>query len=391
MSALREGFSRANAAVLLAAMAAINLLYAAVLVWTAYASPAAGQSRPIPDFVAFWAAGRMTLDGDPGGAYDWARHRAVEVAGLGFDFTGLMPWHYPPPFQLAVTPFASLPVWTAMALWVGLSGALYLYTCWRILPGWVTVAGALAAAPTAMIIVNGQTGFLLAGLLGLALLGLDRRPLRAGVLLGLLAIKPHLVAAIPLPLFAAGRWRVIAAGAATVAAMVLASLALLGPGSWSAFIHSVRYSGEVFQGAHGRFIMYASPYGAARLAGAGFPTALALQAGVALATLAALVAAFRSPALAPALKAALICFGTAAIAPRILNYDLHILMIGGLFQVRHGLARGFFPGEQVVLAAAFLGAFVSMLFPPGIAWALAGALFWACWLGHCRRPATARV
>ena len=50
---------------------------------------------------------------------------------------------------------------------------------------------ALAVAPTAMILVNGQTGFLVGALLGLALLEIDRRPFRAGLLLGLHCVTPN--------------------------------------------------------------------------------------------------------------------------------------------------------------------------------------------------------
>lgn len=375
---------RGRVAMLLWALAALNLFYAGALVLRTYAMPPAGESRLIPDFVAFWAAGNMTLMGEPAAAYDWRAHRSIEVAELGFNFPGLMPWHYPPPLQLMVAPLGALPVWVAMALWVGATLTLYLWTSWRILPDRLTIAAALAAAPTPINLVNGQTGFLLAGLLGLALLDLDRRPFRAGLLLGLLAIKPHLVAAIPVPLLAGARWRVIAGGAVMVATLVLASLAALGPDTWAAFVSSVTETAQVFEGVLGRFDMYASPYGGARSVGLGFLAGMVLHGAMALATLIVLIRAFRSEAIAPAIKAALICFGAAVVTPRIFNYDLHILVIGGLFQVRHALTVGFFRGERTVLAVSILAAFLSMLAAPGVAWALGGLLFWACWAGRVR-------
>jgi hypothetical protein len=43
-----------------------------------------------------------------------------------------------------------------------------------------------------------------------------------------------------------------------------------------------------------------------------------------------------------------------------------------------------------LLAAVALAAFLSMLFPPGVAGLLPPALFLGCWLGHVRRqPAPA--
>ena len=80
----------------------------------------------------------------------------------------------------------------------------------------------------------------------------------------------------------------------------------------------------------------------------------------------------------------MVCFATVAATPRVLNYDLHILLIGALFQCRHSLAHGFYRGEQPLLAVAALGAFVALLFSPGLNPALALALFTGCWIGHGR-------
>jgi hypothetical protein len=39
------------------------------------------QGQPIAgDFVNVWAAGRLTLDGNPAAAYDWTLHKAAESA-----------------------------------------------------------------------------------------------------------------------------------------------------------------------------------------------------------------------------------------------------------------------------------------------------------------------
>ncbi len=376
---------RRRATALLAALAALNLAFAAVLIVPSYITLAApGQ---IPDFAAFWAAGRLTLEGTPALAYDWPAHRAAEVAGLGREFTGLMPWHYPPPVQLLVTPLAALPLFAAMALWVGATLALFLWTCWRILPHRNAVLAGLAAAPTALTLVNGQIGFLIAALLGLALLDLDRRPVRAGLLLGLLSLKPHLVVAVPVALIAAGRWRAVVSATATVLALAALSWAALGGATWAAFLASISDTARVFAGtgaAEQRWAMAAGSYGWLRHLGVGFGPALAAQGAVALLLLALTVRAWRAPGLTPEIKAALLCFAAVAVTPRVLNYDLHILLIGALFQTRHALKHGFYRGEQLLLAATALAAFASMLAAPGLNPALAPALFAGCWLGHVR-------
>jgi hypothetical protein len=389
-----DQIGRGRAAVLIVVLALFNLGFAGTLIWVAYVAPQPGafnnSGAAIPDFAAFWAAGRLTLEGTPPLAYDWIAHRAVEVAGLGRDFSGWMPWHYPPPFQLAVTPFAMLPLWPAMALWATLTLGFYLWVCWRILPDPLTLAAALAAAPTAIILVNGQTGFLVAGLLGLFLLSVDRRPVAAGIALGLIAIKPHLALATPFALAAGGRWRAFTAAALTVTALAAVAWAVFGSEIWGAFIGSFSDTTGVFVGTavgKQRWEMVANFYGWSRVLGAGFGLALAVQAALALAIMVPLIRAWHGDRLTPEIKAALLCFATAAITPRILNYDLHILVIGGLFQVRHALRAGFFPGEQLLLGAALLAAFLSILFAPGVAWLLAAVLFGGCWWGHARQRA----
>jgi hypothetical protein len=383
---------RRRATTLVAALAVLNLLYAAALIWREYAVPAlVGAARndpPFPDFAAFWAAGALTLEGTPALAYDWAAHKVAQASGLGFEYSGWMAWHYPPQFQLLVAPFATVPLWVGMVLWVALTLALYLRVCWRILPDPVVLAGALAAAPTAMMLVNGQTGFLTASLLGLLLLNLDRRPVRAGLALGLLSIKPQLALALPFALIAAGRWRTLAAATATVLVLVAVAWALLGTATWAAFFDSISQTTGIFQAVEGRWEMYGSFYGLERYAGIDFRPAILVHGVLAVAILALTVSAWRSNRLAPDIRAALLCFATAAVTPRILNYDLHILVIGALFQLRHSLRAGFYPGEQLLLAAVTLAAFLSMLFAPGVTGFLALALFVGCWIGHVRRAAT---
>ena len=73
------------------------------------------------------------------------------------------------------------------------------------------------AFPSVLINVgHGQNGFLTAALLGGALVVLDRRPLVAGILLGLLVYKPQYGLMLPIVLAVSGRWRCFAAAAATV-------------------------------------------------------------------------------------------------------------------------------------------------------------------------------
>src|SRR4029077_20364009 len=76
-------------------------------------------------------------------------------------------------------------------------------------PLWLLLA---LAFPAVLINVgHGHNGFLTAALLGGGLVVLDRRPLPAGILFGLMAYKPQFGLMIPIALAAGGYWRSFAA------------------------------------------------------------------------------------------------------------------------------------------------------------------------------------
>jgi hypothetical protein len=59
-----------------------------------------------------------------------------------------------------------------------------------------------------------------------------------------------------------------------------------------------------------------------------------------------------------ALKAATLVAASVAVTPYVLHYDLCVMSIAVAFLVSDGLARGFLPGERILMLACFLGLFV---------------------------------
>ena len=125
---------------------------------------------------------------------------------------------------------------------------------------------------------HGQNGFLTAALLGGALVALDRRPLLAGILLGLLVYKPQFGLMIPIALAAGARWRSFFAAAATVALLTLVTTISFGPQVWHAFLASTHFTRTVAleQGNTG-WHKIQSIFSWARMWGAPIPLAYALQ------------------------------------------------------------------------------------------------------------------
>ena len=154
------------------------------------------NGKPIgTDFMNVWAAGKLALAGDPGAAYDYARHHEVQRQALPYpddQEPTYFGWHYPPFFILAAALLALVPYGAALAAWTALTLPTYLAAIRAIVPHRRSLFFALAFPAVFVNLAHGQSGFSEAGLLGLGLLQLETRPVLAGVLFGLLDYKPQI-------------------------------------------------------------------------------------------------------------------------------------------------------------------------------------------------------
>jgi len=312
-----------------------------------------GDNRPFgSDFAAFYTAGAMVADGTPAAAYDLTAFIARQQALFGPQ-TALWAWHHTP-YALAIClALASLPYLPAFFVWQGASLALYLV----MLRGWLKPPFALlggAAFPAVFVnLGHGQMGFLIAALFGAALLALERRPLLAGALFGLIAIKPHFGLLIPFALIASGRWRAFAAAGVTVAAMTGASLAAFGQETFSAFFKSLTFSQvQATEYSHTGFYKLQSAFTAVRLLDGSIGLAYALHGLLLAGLLAATLWIWRSQA-DRRLKAASLMTGAFLAPPYVLDYDMMLLAPAMAALVSFDLERGFRPFEKSFLALAF--------------------------------------
>ncbi|HSF13790.1 MAG TPA: glycosyltransferase family 87 protein [Erythrobacter sp.] len=283
------------------------------------------------DFMSFWAAGKLTLAGKATDAFDIAVHHQVQAAVV--DFEGLMPFAYPPPFLLVVTPFALLPYAVAAIVWTALTYALYIIGARRFAPsaGWTA-----AAFPP--VLVNGiiaQNGLLTGGLFVAGMTLLQRHPVWAGLVLGCLVIKPHLAVLFPLALAAGGHWRAFAGAAASSVGLAVIALLAFGIGAYQAFIDQMPlFSSIAAEGLVGWHKM-ASIYASLRLAGAG--PAAAWSAHILIACMAAIAMGlvWRSGAEIEA-KAAMLAAASVLISPYIYLYDTVLLVLPFVWLARNG-------------------------------------------------------
>jgi hypothetical protein len=190
---------------------------------------------------------------------------------------------------------------------------------------------------------------------------LDRRPLVAGLLIGLLAYKPQFGVVIPLVLLATARWQVIAAAAATVLAACAVTFALFGAKVWTAFAQSTEFTRVVvLEAGDTGWEKIQSIFSAVRMWGVSIELAYAAQAALALALAVSLVWLWRSPA-ADDLKAAALACGCLLATPYVLDYDLVVLAVAIAFFVRHALNqnRGFRDYEISVLAFVWIAPLIA--------------------------------
>lgn len=312
------------------------------------------------DFVNVWAAGRMVLAGNAVSVYDWPAHKLVEESAIGHSFAGYFGWHYPPTFLFVAAVLSLLPYAIAYVIWVLATFPAYLLAV-RVIIG-DRIGYLLAAAFPAVLsnFVVGQNGFLTAGLVGGALVLLERRPVWAGVLLGLLTYKPHLGLLFPIALVAGGYWRAFFAAAIVATLMVAASLIAFGADAWHAFFGNIGHTSQAFLSeGWADFSKLQTAFGLTRTLGGSEMLAWFVQTAVALAAAAAVALLWRSRA-PYEIKAAALGVGAMLATPYLYTYDLVVLAVPLAFLFRLGRARGFLAHE---LAGIGLACLLILIFP----------------------------
>lgn len=203
----------------------------------------------ITDFATVWAAAVRTLEGAPALVYDHALHEAYYADLINRPPASGLTFGYPPTAFLVFAPVGLLPYGPALALYLTAGIALWFVALRAIVGDTPTaLAMALAFGGASQTLLLGQNGFFTAAALAGGLLLLPRQPMLAGVLFGLLAVKPHLGLALALFLLIRRDWQAIGAAVATLAAMVLLTLILWGPGLWANYLVASREIAEMVAG-----------------------------------------------------------------------------------------------------------------------------------------------
>ena len=329
------------------------------------------------DFLNTWMGGRSMFGDGPAPWFDVRTYNDALRHMLGAPYQQHY-WSYPPHLMLFIWPFGLMPYLPAYIVWCVVGVALYLLACSSALPRERMVF--LAVAPSiAVCIFFGQNGFYTAALLIGGLLSLDRRPVLAGVLFGILTIKPQMGILLPVILLLERRWLTIASAVVTTAVLVVLTSMLFGWQVWVEFYQKVLPQ-QQWLTVHGDGLLFAvvsSVFYGARLVHLPLSIAWALQGIVAVLALAGLVWAYWKRR-DPALSLAYFVTATFLVTPYILNYDM--VVFGFVVALLRDRADNTMRDHWLLLALWTLP--VTMMFAGAVWIPLAPVvlIMCACWL-----------
>lgn len=300
----------------------------------------AGFSLRDSDFVGLWAFARFAFAHGATGLYDETQLRPFQEQ-LFPDVPLYFPFPYPPWFLFVLAPFGALPFGWGRLAWALVPLAPFLLAAAALAGGGrgrrIGTALAVLIMPTSLITaLFGQTGFLVGALLAGGLALLPGRPVLAGVLLGLLSVKPQFGLLVPVALLAARAWGAIAAATLTIAVLAIAATLVFGWSVWPAWFGSLMPHVGLVQDAR-TLQTRLMPTAFVGMLGIGAPSWLAWLAQGALAC-AAVAGVWRCYRAGPTPTAAAALLAGAFLAtPYAFSYDLPMAGMGAVLLVAERL------------------------------------------------------
>ena len=203
------------------------------------------------DFLNLWMYGVAALEPDSSRFYDLVtyNHELANMLGPGYPGQN---WPNPPTALVVMAPFGLLSYFPALLAWFSVSGLAFYLAGRREVGDWRTLAIVLVSPAALMCVLSGQSSLLTTAALLAIFACLDERPIMAGVLIGLLTVKPQLGILFPFALVASNRWKVFFAAATTALALFAASVAIGGIDGWQDYVtKALPLQREVLQDAAG--------------------------------------------------------------------------------------------------------------------------------------------
>jgi hypothetical protein len=203
------------------------------------------------DFLNLWMYGVAAFEGEPARYYDLATYNDALAHLLGPNYPG-QNWPNPPTALVVMAPFGLLNYFPALFAWFAVSLLAFFLAGRREVKDLRVLAIVLVSPAALMCVLSGQSSLITTAALLTIFACLDRLPVTAGVLIGLLTVKPQLGILFPFMLIASRRWEVFFMAAATAVALLAASVAIGGVEGWHDYItRALPLQREVLQDSAG--------------------------------------------------------------------------------------------------------------------------------------------
>jgi hypothetical protein len=203
------------------------------------------------DFLNLWMYGVAAFEPDPARYYDIVTYNDTLAHLLGPGYPG-QNWPNPPTALVVMAPFGVFNYFPALFAWFAVSLTAFTLAGRSEVKDLRVLLIVLVSPAALMCVLSGQSSLLTTAALLVIFASLDTRPVLAGVLIGLLTVKPQLGILFPFMLVASGRWKVFFTAAATAIALLFASIAIGGLEGWQAYVtKALPLQREVLQDAAG--------------------------------------------------------------------------------------------------------------------------------------------
>jgi hypothetical protein len=298
------------------------------------------------DFMSFYAASKLALTGQ-------AAQDAIFGRQLGY-----WAFFYPPAYLLVCAPLALMPYGLSLFAWLAgtTTAAVLLARQWlkQQAPATIGLIPLLAFPALWINIGNGQNAALTTALFLGGCLLLDRRPVIAGLILGLLIIKPQLGLALPFILIASGRWKTFIAAGVSAAGLSFAAWLLVGTEGYLAFLQNSELARTTLEQGLVSPARMQSLFAALMLWHAPLWLAYGAQILLALGVIVSACFIIRRHRPDHFALSALTVSATLLMTPFMLDYDLLLSAIPLGWLIMNGLKDGFRPWEKIVALAMFI-------------------------------------
>ncbi|NNE57077.1 MAG: DUF2029 domain-containing protein [Hellea sp.] len=318
------------------------------------------------DFINVWGGGNAALEGDARSIFDRELYAQLlfqyAEQKIPLEMLRQHAFSYPPHTLFFLVPFAFVSYIPALVLWT----ILGIAACWKSFSTYLGGKIALLAllVPSGLVnLVGGQNGFFTAALFIGGFSQLKKNPYLAGILFGILTIKPQLGVLLALALLAARQWKVIFAAGVTCITLMGLSALIFGIELWRTYATvTLPYQSGLLKKSIGIFDhMVPSLYKS--LINSGMPADLAIfpQYGLMAICLMLVVWAFLRPRNS-VLQLSLLCAVTSLFSPYLAIYDLTLLTFAVFLWMSFHFKKDSLTAPRAVLGALLISLPITHLY-----------------------------